>query len=168
MGKTTAVRYLACHFGVPQLGSDTLKRAIKASPASHNADAGWLTFDLLFALADDFLQQGSSVFLDLNLGKPFHWSFLDSMREKYPGVQVLPVLLRCSREICLARIRARHAVDPSYDPPELYLRDAGLLAVWDFLEELDRPDAYFVDASLSPEQAQADITTYLTRALASV
>lgn len=117
MGKTTVARLLSAYFGIPRLSSDTLKRAIKASPAAPQSDAvGWLTFDLLFALTDDLLQGGVSVILDMNLGKAFHWRYLDSVGVRYPAVRVLPVVLRCAQEICLERIRQRHAQDPSYDP----------------------------------------------------
>lgn len=165
MGKTTVVQGLSAHFGMPQLSSDTLKRAIKASPASSDVDADWLTFDLLFALADDFLQHKTSVFLDLNLGKPFHWHFLERMREQYPGALVLPIVLEAPREVCLDRIRARYAQDPRYNPPEVYLTDAGLLAVWDFFEQLERQDTYLVDAAQSAAEVQADLVAYLTQTL---
>jgi len=90
---------------------------------------------------------GLSVLLELNLGWAFQWAWLDRLGTRHQGIGVLPIVLRCSRDICLERIRRRHATDPSTGAPELYETDPKILAVFGFLEQLERPDVVAIDAS---------------------
>ena len=38
---------------------------------------------------------GLSVILDVNLGWPFQWDWLDAIRARRPNVRVLPIVFRC-------------------------------------------------------------------------
>jgi adenylate kinase family enzyme len=167
-GKTTLSRRLAAQLRLPRLGADTIGRTIKASPAltDQSITAYWLAYDVLFRLCDEFLQSNVSHIVDVNLGWAFQWQHIDAMKHRYPRVIVLPIVLQCSRAMCLERIRARHAANPSYyDPPELFTTDAKFLRIWAFLEALDRPGVHRVNAAQELEDVYADITDYMRQRL---
>lgn len=150
-GKTTHSRRLASEFRIPRLGSDSIGRTIRASQGieqSSAIDAYWVAYDVLFCLCEEFLGMGVSTVLDLSMGWPFQWERLDAIGDRLPKVRILPVMLRCPREICVERARTRHDANPTYyDRPETYTTDPRLLAVWEYLARLDRPEVHFVDAT---------------------
>ena len=149
-GKTTISRRLAADLGIPRLGSDDLRRTIDESRGIENtaANAGWIAYDVLFALAEEFLQSGISTVVDVTLGWAFQWQWLEGIRGRLPGIHVLPIVLRCPRDVSLERIQRRHLADPvRYAPPALFTTDPKILAIQQFLDRLDRPDAVFVDAA---------------------
>jgi predicted kinase len=149
-GKSSISRRLSGEFRIPRLGSDTLGRTLKSSLGSRRdeVDAYRLAYDLLFRLGEEFIQSGVSVILDLTMGWEFQWRHVDSIVRRYPWTLFLPIILRCSYEICIERIRQRHAANPDYyDPPELYQTEPKILGVWEYLDRLDRPDVHFVDAA---------------------
>ena len=149
-GKTAVSKRLSADFRIPRLSSDTIGHTIKDSAATkgNDIDAYWLAYELLFKLCEDFIQSGISVILDLSLGWPFHWQKLDGILERHPSSIFLPIIFRCPREQCIERIRSRHqARSDHYDPPHVYTSDQKHLDIWRFLQELNRPEAYFVDAT---------------------
>ncbi len=167
-GKTTVARRLAAELGVPRLEADTLGRTIRASQAliKHTADAQWIAYDVLFRLADEFLQTNASVILDINLGWPFQWQQLDVLKQRHPTAPILPIMLRCSRDICLERIRGRYTANPAdHDPPEVFTTQPSILRVWTFLEQLERPDMQFVDAANDHATMYAEVLQYVTQQL---
>lgn len=149
-GKTTLAKRLSSELGFPRLGSDSIGRTIRRSEGLEGATANayWIAYDVLFALCEEFLRSGVSVIVDTNMGWAFQWQRLDSIKERNPKIVFLPIVLRCPREICLKRIQMRHTESPAYyDPPELFVTDPKILRVWDFLENLNRPDLHVVDAA---------------------
>lgn len=150
-GKTTHSRRLSSEFRIPRLGSDTIGRTIRNSRGIEQSDAVnayWVAYDVLFRLCEEFIQAGVSTVLDLSMGWAFQWERLDTIRERHPEIRFLPIVLRCPKDICIERTRIRHNANPTYyDPPETYLNDPKLLAVWEYLDRLDRPEVYFVDAA---------------------
>ncbi len=167
VGKTTLTRQLSTELGMPRLGSDTLGRTISASPglpSRPGANPYWVAYDVLFRLCEDFLASGVSTMLDLSMGWAFQWERVDSIRARHPAVRWVPVLLRCPRDVCLARIQRRYAVDPTrYDPPELFATDPKLLGIWDFLEQLDRPDVHVVDAARPEDVVYGEVLQHVRR-----
>ncbi len=95
---------------------------------------------------------GLSVILDVNLGWPFQWDWLDALRARRPNVRLLPIALRCSRDICLERIRARHVNEPATASPDVYRHDPKILDVFAFLEHLERSDLVSIDASQTAQE----------------
>ena len=162
-GKTTLARRLSAEWGIPTLGSDTIGRTISASEGIKDGavNAYWIAYDVLFHLSEEFLRSGISVILDLNLGWAFQWQRLDAIRERHPQMLFVPIILRCPRELCLERIRRRHAGDPTSGPPELYTTEQMHLGIWDFLERLDRPDVHVVDAAGPQEEVYEEIERHL-------
>ena len=148
-GKTAAARRLAADLGLPLLSTDVVGQVVQASHgirARDAVDAYWIAYDVVFRLCEQFVGAGLSVVLDLNLGWAFQWDWLDALTARQPQVVVLPIVLRCSRAICLERIAQRHAIDPSTDAPERYRTDPKILAVFSFLEQLERPEIVAIDA----------------------
>jgi predicted kinase len=163
-GKSTLSRRLAADLRLPRLGSDSIGRTIRASRAlaGHDVDAYWIAYELLFRLADGFLQAGVSTILDLNMGWAFQWQELDALRERHPAARCLPIILTCPKELCLERISRRYATNPDrYDPPEVFVTDLRIVAVWEYLKRLDCPDAHRTDASRPEDCVYAEVRRYL-------
>jgi predicted kinase len=160
-GKSTLSARLAREWSLPRLELDLLGRTIRSSEPLRDTqvDTWWVAYDVLFALAEEWLASGVSGLLDLNLGWTFQWAALDAIAERHPEATILPVVLRCPREVSLARIQARHLADPTrYSPPSRFTSDPRILAVWDLLENLDRPDVEFIDSSVPLDGVFAEMT----------
>lgn len=71
---------------MPRLGSDTLGRTIKTSMESHSSEgnAYWIAYEVLFRLAEEFIQAGVSTILDLTMGWEFQWQRVDNVMQQYP------------------------------------------------------------------------------------
>lgn len=154
-GKTTVSRRLSRDLSIPRLGSDTIGRTIKGSAGikGGEVDAFWIAYELLFRLCEEFVQSGVSVVLDLTLGWQFQWRHLDGIIQRHPTAVFLPVVLRCPHEQCMARIQSRHQARPDhYDPPSVYTSEQTILDIWSFLQKPDRPEAYSVDATGTPDE----------------
>jgi predicted kinase len=149
-GKTTISRRLSSELCLPCLSSDSLRRVIGASSGINGGEsnAGWIAYDVLFHLCEEFLDRGVSTIIDTNLGHAFQWHWLDGLRERRPAVAVLPILLHCPLEVCLARIQVRYESDPlQHAPSDLFTTDANIVSIWDYLTHLDRPDLHWIDAT---------------------
>ena len=169
-GKTTLSRRLAAAWHLPWLAADHLGPVIATSPAlaDSTVNAYWLAYDVLFALADELLGLGLSAVLDLNLGWSFQWQRLDALRQQHPQAQVVPVVLRCPRPTCLARLGQRYAADPASNaPPSHFATDPRILEVVAFLDRLHRPDAVELAADQTMDVVYADLTDHLQRRLRS-
>ena len=163
-GKTTLARRLSSELGIPALSSDTIGQSIKMSQGveGNAVNAYWIAYDVLFTLCEEFVRSRISVILDLSMGWAFQWERLDAITGRHPEISCLPIILRCPKDHCMERMRARHASAPSrHDPPEPYTLSPQLLQVWDYLERLDRPDAHFVDAARSQDEVYEDVKRYL-------
>ena len=163
-GKTTLTARLSSDLGIPRLSSDTIGRIITRSEGIRGGavEAYWIAYDVLFGLCDEFVRAGGPAILDINLGHDFQWQQLARLRERHPTALLLPLVLRCPRETCFARIRGRHESAPDvWAPPERYTADDEIVRVWDYLERLDRPDVRFIDAARSSDKVYDQIVGYL-------
>jgi predicted kinase len=169
-GKTTLATRLSSELGVPRLGSDTIGRIITGSEGARGgtADAYRIAYDVLFGLCNEFLGAGLSTILDINLGWDFQWRCLEQLWENHPATLSLPVVLRCPRETCIARIQERHDRAPAvWANPEWFTANEGAMHVWDYLERLDRPGMRFVDAARSQDEVYAELRGYVVPLLAA-
>ena len=165
-GKTSHSTRLSAEFGIPRLSSDAIGRSISLSQGiqDQNVNAIAIAYDVVFDLCAEFLRCGVSTVLDLNMGWAFQWEHLDTLRAHQPAVVWVPILLRCPWELCLERIRHRYAAEPASSAAmEVYMTKPQFLKVWNFLEQLDRPDIHIVDAARSEEEVYASIKQYLTQ-----
>lgn len=163
-GKTTMSKRLATELRLPRLGADTIGRTIRESRGNlgNGANAYWVAYDVLFRLCEEFLCSGVSTIVDITLGWDFQWHQLDAIKGRLPEIQLVPIILRCSRDVCLERIHQRYWAAPGvYDPPELFATDPKLLAVWNFLERLNRPDVHVVDAARTLDVVYGDFKQYV-------
>jgi predicted kinase len=159
-GKTAVSRRLAVEFCVPRLGSDTIGRTIAGSEGlqGRDVDSYWIAYDVLFRLCAEFIAAGVSTILDVTMGWEFQWRAVDAILGRHTSTSFVPVVLRCPRPTCIEQIRRRHAARPDhYDPPEVYTREPKLLAVWDYLAKLDRPELRYVDASGTLDDVYAKV-----------
>ena len=169
-GKTTLSRRLAADYRLPRLSADVIGQTIRTSQAltDPTIDAQWIAHDVLFQLGEELLQANVSAILDINLGWAFQWVWLDRMCVRYPAVRILPIVLRCPRDLCLARISARYASDPAHEAdPQEFVTNPLILRVWAFLEQLERADMHVVDASGDHETVYTAVTRYLRTELGS-
>jgi predicted kinase len=163
-GKSTLAARLSSELGIPRLSSDTIGRIIERSEGIRGGavEAYWIAYDVLFGLCDEFVREGGAAILDINLGWDFQWQRLEWLRERHPMALLLPLVLRCPREVCLARIRERHEAAPDvWAPPERYMADDALMRVWGYLERLDRPGVRFVDAARADDAVYAEVMGHL-------
>jgi hypothetical protein len=124
------------------LGSDNLARTVAGSSGLTDGDAYWLAYDVGFAMAEEWLSLGVSAVLDINSGWTFHWQRVDALRQRHRVGKIGPIVLRCSRQTCPERIDRPHAAEPSvFDPPTRFMTDPRILAVFDFVEAIDEPQA---------------------------
>lgn len=167
-GKTTISGRLSSELGIPRLSSDGLRQVIGSSRGVNGGEvnAGWLAYDVLFRLCDEFLTLGISTIVDTNLGHEFQWRWLDGIRSRHPAVVVLPILLRCPLEICLQRIQVRHESNPIGNAPSrLFTTASHIVSIWDYLTHLDRPDLHCVDAARSLNDVYDEVKAHVTKGL---
>jgi predicted kinase len=168
-GKSMIARRLARQLVCPWLCSDTIGAPIRARfrdkvPPGEAYGAG---YDVLYALASEFLADGCSVVADMSMGWESQWERLDEIA-KLAGVQFIPVILRCPYQTCVERIEHRHRDHPDrYPPAERFLRQPQLTRVWELLDTLDRPDILIVDADRGHEEVYADTWRHLSARLDS-
>lgn len=118
---------------------------------------------------DHFISAGNSVILDINLGWNFQWEKLDSIAAKHPATCFLPIILECSHETCIERIRKRHNSKADYyDPPEIYLEQEKIRKIWRFLAELARPDLLRIDAEKDQETTYQDLRRIIEEKMGAV
>jgi predicted kinase len=149
-GKSVVARRLARELRAPWLCSDTIGAPIRKRLGEKVTgwDAYGAGYEVLFALAEEFLSDGCSVVADMSLGWSVQWERLDAIHATVPETAFVPLILRCPYDTCVERIQRRHLEDPGHYPPaERFMRQPQLTQVWDYLEALDRPDAHVIDAS---------------------
>lgn len=159
-GKSVVARRLARTLSVPRLCSDTtggaVRRAMPDSLASGEAfRAG---YEVLFTLAEEFLRDGCSVVADLSMGWDFQWHRVDAIARAVPEATVVPVILQCPYEVCVERVRSRHA-EAGDDPAatDRFMAQPQLPGVWAYLEDLDRHDVVWVDGDQEPQKVYRDV-----------
>jgi predicted kinase len=167
-GKTTICRRLSAELRIPCLSSDALRQVIGSSHGitDTGVNAGWIAYDVLFNLCEDFLARGISTIVDTNLGHAFQWQWLDGVRVRHPAVTILPIVLRCPLEVCLQRIRARYESDPiQHAPPEVFTTGPNIVNIWDYLTRLDRPDLRWIDAARPLREVYDEVREYVNKSL---
>ncbi len=163
-GKTTICGRLSLEFNLPCLSSDTIGRAIEKSAGikAGRIDAYRVAYDVLFRLCEEFIESRVSVVLDISLGWEFHWRQLDGILERHPQTIFLPVILHCSHAQCIQRLEARHRAMPGvYAAPEYYRDDQKVREIWKYLQDLNRPEARFVDASGDEDHVVEKVKQYV-------
>ena len=163
-GKSTICARLSREFNLPCLSSDTIGRAITESTGilDSGIDAFRVAYDVLFRLCEEFIQSSASMILDLTLGWDFHWRRLDDILDRHPRALFLPVILRCSHEQCMERVRERHNAMPDvYAEPEYYTGEQKVRDIWNYLEAIDRPEVRFVDAAGDEDQVYEQVKQYV-------
>jgi thymidylate kinase len=160
-------RRLATDFRLPRLGSDTLGHTIKSSQGLHNGDhAYWIAYDVLFALAEEFMEAGVSVILDITMGWAFQWARVDAILARCPQTLFLPILLRCPFERCIERTRERFKANPDrYDPPDVYEMVPKNRDIWRFLTRLDSPEVRWIDADRLRDEVYTEVRAYIVARL---
>lgn len=163
-GKTAISKRLSTELGIPRLGSDTIGRIIQKGIGtdSTQANAYWIAYEVLFRLCEEFIQANVSTILDLTMGWDFQWQQVESIARQNPQARLLPIILRCSLEKCIERVRQRYVANPeTYDPPEVYTAEPKNIGIWNYLAELDRPAVRFVDASRPRDEVYTEVRQYV-------
>ena len=163
-GKTTICARLSLELNLPCLSSDIIGRAIERSPGikAGQIDAYRVAYDVLFRLCEAFIQSSAIVILDLTLGWDFQWRKLDGILERNQQTLFLPIILRCSEAQCMERLGARHRAMPGvYAAPEYYRDDQKVREIWKYLQDLNRPEARFVDASGDEDHVVEKVKQYV-------
>jgi predicted kinase len=162
-GKTSIARRLATELHTPWLSSDMIGQTITASSGrlSHPINATWMSYDIVFDLCEEFLHAGVSTMLDLNMGWSFQWQRLDELRMHIPHLSYTILLLRCPRTLCHARLVQRNTQVSQAEVIDLARLEPRFLEMWQFLEQLNRPDIHSIDAARPLDQVYADVWRYL-------
>jgi predicted kinase len=160
-GKSLIAGRLSRKLSLPLLDSDTIGGTIRDALQGkvESPDAFRTGYEVLFTLAETFLGSGCSVVVDTNMGWEFQWQRLDAIVESSPGVSFLPIILRCPRDVAVDRITGRYETDGNQSTAEEIVGRHP--HVWDYLEQLERPDVRIVDATLEPELVYAQTRRYV-------
>ena len=164
-GKTTICRRLSKEFKLPCLSSDTIGRAIERSAGIKGGEIHTyrVAYDVLFRLCEAFIESRVSVVLDMSLGWEFQWRQLDGIMERNQQTLFLPVILRCSHAECMERLGARHRAMPeAYAAPEYFRDEQKVREIWRYLQDLNRPEVRYVDASGDEDQVYKQVKQYVT------
>ena len=82
-------------------------------------------------------------------------------------MRCVPIVLRAPWDICLERIRRRHASEPDRSTPvEVFETKQHILDGWAFLERLDRLDITVIDADRSETEVYEDIKHHVRQVMA--
>ncbi|NYH92919.1 AAA family ATPase [Actinopolymorpha rutila] len=151
-GKSQVAEWLSRELSLPLLNSDAAGGTIRdvLSGKVESSDAFRAGYELLFTLAETFLGSGCSVVIDMSMGWEFQWQRLDAIVGKLPEVSFLPIILRCPRRVAVERITRRHEDSGGTRSTAAQIL-TGHPHVWDYLEQLDRPDVRFIDATQEAE-----------------
>lgn len=167
-GKTSIAGRLAADLRLPRLSSDMIGETVRASRAiaGTGVNAIWLAHDIVFDLCAQFVQSGVSTILDLNMGWAFQWQRLDELRVQHPAPSCSIIILRCPREVCHTRIRMRQPSDSDADAADAAERfeiEPRFFELWQFIEQLDRPDIQSIDAARPFDAVYNDVSLVVTR-----
>lgn len=147
-GKSTVARVISQELRIPILSSDTFGRTIRQAipEAVEPSRAG---YEMLFTLADEFLDNGCSAVLDMSMGWEFQWHRYDHLIAEHPQARGIPIILDCPRDVCVERIARRIQDDNAF---QKFMRQPQLPGVWDLLQQLERPDVHRIDAQDDSEE----------------
>jgi predicted kinase len=161
-GQSQVAERLSRELSLPLLNSDVAGGTIRDLLAGkiESSDAFRAGYEVLFTLAETFLGSGCSAVVDMSMGWEFQWQRLDALAGKLPEVSFLPIILRCPRHIAVERITRRHEDSGGTRSTAAQIL-AGHPHVWDYLEQLDRPDVRFVDAAHGAELVYAQTVKHI-------
>jgi hypothetical protein len=157
-GKSLLADRLSAQLAIPRLSSDRLGRTIRDSLDGQRkpGEAFRAGYNVLFTLADDFLESGCSVLIDTSMGWDFQWQRVDAIIAARTDAVFLPIILRCARQVCVDRIAKRHRDNPTDAAPEQVLKQPHIPDLWRYLDTLDRPDVQIIDANGTPDIVLAE------------
>jgi thymidylate kinase len=89
------------------------------------------------------------------------WQSVETLSKNTEHLLV-PIILQCPRDVCLARINSRYVEEPGWHgDPERFKGDHAT-ALWDYLAKLDRPDVLAIDSNRPVDEVYADVKAHVT------
>jgi predicted kinase len=138
-GKTAVSRRLARDLGTSRLEADLMGKTIRRLDffTGSSAEAYIIAYAALWRLCEEFLSSNVSVVVDANMAWDVAWESVDSLKGRCPAAAIIPVILQCPRDKCLARIKQRYVQEPGWHGDPARFQDAHATMLWDYLV---RPD----------------------------
>lgn len=157
-GKSTLARRLGRELAVPFYEIDLVARTIADSPDFQGTNAKGVAFDLFWMFAQTYLENGTSLIFDQNMGESRHWEKLKHICALVPQARMTTFILDCPYELCVERFEART------EHPDLgYVEIHDHKYKWDYLNDNDFPDAIRIDAARSQDEVFADVMVHLSQ-----
>jgi predicted kinase len=164
-GKTSLACRLAAEFHYPRLSSDLIGRTIVQSHGLQSplSNPTWIAYDVVFDLCAEFLQAGVPTILDINMGWSFQWQRLDELRLCTHNLMYSILILHCPRELCHSRLMQRNKRAPQAEVVDLAQLEPRFSEMWQFFEQLNRPDIHIIDAARPLDEVYQDVRHYATQ-----
>ena len=155
-GKSTLSRRVGRVLNLPFYEIDLVGRAIADSRDFQGTNPKGVAFDLFWALARTYLENGNSLIFDQNMGRPWQWQQIEQICASIPHAQAVTFILDCPYDLCLERFNARTK------HPDLGEVDVDAHKYkWDYLNDNVFPDAIRIDATQSEDAVFAEVMAHL-------
>jgi predicted kinase len=162
-GKTTISRRLSHDLGWPRLEADVLGKLIRRLELfnGNSEEAYRIGYATLWRLCEEFLSCGISVIVDANMAWKVAWESVETLSARQTSSRVVPIILRCPRDVCLARVKQRYVDEPGWHgDPERFMNDHASI-LWEYLENLSRPEVIFLDANRPVDDVYRDVKNHV-------
>lgn len=155
-GKTTVAKRISAEYRLPLISTDELNDAIRktfdfdfhqASPHAH---------DIAWSQVRSYIRNNATVILDTNMCRERTWQNVDDVRNEFPELTIIPIILECSLETHKKRISHRGETQPDH----LNLGGDAIedvLSKYEFITSLNRPDLIRISAEGSEDNVYRDV-----------
>lgn len=155
-GKSTLARSLGRALSIPFYEIDFVARAIANSHDFQGTNPKGVAFDLFWALARTYLENGNSLIFDQNMGRPWQWRQIEDICASVPNAQLILFILDCPYDLCTKRFAAR-TEHPDLGEVDVHAHKYK----WDYLNDNEFPNAIRIDATRSPNEVFIDVLAHL-------
>jgi thymidylate kinase len=150
-GKTTIARKLATDFNFPFFNPDDFNAGLMPHLNKSFHEISPVGYDVLWHILKKNLAIQVTCVLDANMCNAFTWKTLDEVKEKFPDISVVPIILVCSLDVHKQRIEQRGREDKEHLNLGGDTFDS-IMHKYEFISNLNRDDIIRVDANGSPDE----------------
>jgi thymidylate kinase len=159
-GKTTIAHKLAADFNYPFVNPDDFNAGLIPHLKKEFHEVSPIAYELLWYLLKKHIEAGVTTILDANMCHERTWATLDALKEEFPELNILPIILICNLETHRERVTKRGNTDT------MHLNLGGdvfedIMFKYEFIQSLNRPDIIRVEANGSPDEVYRKVLEVL-------